>query len=35
MTWERVTAWLLVGVFLLAAANALLLALQVAQGGAL
>jgi hypothetical protein len=32
---ERVTAWLLVAVLLLTAANALLLALQVAQGGAL
>ena len=32
---ERVIAWLLVGSFLLMAANALLLALQVAQGGAL
>jgi hypothetical protein len=34
MTAERVTAWLLVGLVLLTAANALLLALQVAQGGA-
>lgn len=30
----RLTSWLLVGVFLLTAANALLLVLQVAQGGA-
>ncbi len=34
MTAERVTAWLLVAVLLLTAANVLLLALQVAQGGA-
>lgn len=33
MTAERITAWLLVGLVLLTAANALLLALQV--GGAL
>ena len=31
---ERVIAWLLVGTFLLMAANVLLLAFQVAQGGA-
>lgn len=34
MTTERATGWLMVGVFLLAAANALLLAWLVA-GGAL
>ena len=35
MTAERVIAWTLVGLFLLTAANALLLVLQVAQGRAL
>jgi hypothetical protein len=35
MSAERVTAWLLVGLVLLTAANTLLMALFVAQGGAL